>query len=58
MIRDHFYQYQIESVEYHSFEPHGWIEVSRFVADHIDHTQPFTPCLAKVVARKPMEAAS
>ena len=52
MIREHFRDYIIEYIDYHSLEPYGWIEVSKSVADHIDHTEPFTPCIAKLVARK------
>ncbi|SRR5712691_7902600 len=42
----------IEDIRCDSFEPHGWIPVSKAVANHIDHTRPFPPCVAKVAARK------
>lgn len=52
MIKEHFCNYSVDEIAYHSFEPHGWIEVSKSVADHIDHTKPFTPCTAKLALRK------
>ena len=52
MIEEQFHNYVIEDIQYHSFEPHGWIEVSKSVADHIDHVKPFPPCVAKFSARK------
>lgn len=47
-----FRDFQVEDMMFHSFEPHGWIEVSQSVANLIDHTKPFPPCTAKLVARK------
>lgn len=53
MLLEQFLQYETCEVSYRSLEPHGWIEVSRSVADHIDHTAPFPPCIARIAARKP-----
>lgn len=52
MIARDFGRFAIEDIAYHSYEPHGWIEVSKAVADHMDHTTPFPPCLVKIMARK------
>ena len=52
MIKEEFNEFEIEEIAYHSFEPHGWIQVSKSVADHIDHIRPFPPCIAKILARK------
>jgi SAM-dependent methyltransferase len=53
-LERHLRQYTVDEIAYHTLEPHGWIEVSQSVADHIDHLKPFPPCLAKFSARKPL----
>lgn len=52
MIEIHFQNFIIEEITYQAYEPHGWIEVSQSVADHIDHTKPYTPCIAQIILRK------
>ena len=52
MLQNHFHQFSLEQIQYHALEPHGWMEVSQSVAEHIDHTEPYTPCIANIVARK------
>ena len=52
MIKEEFEMFNIREVIYHAFEPHGWIQVSESVANNIDHKKPFTPCIAKIHAKK------
>jgi SAM-dependent methyltransferase len=52
LIRRHFAAFEIEDVRFDALEPHGWIEVSKSVADHIDHRRPFPPCTVKLAARE------